>query len=121
MILDHTQAAEFEITRRLFACLINEGLIGATIVQTPEFGVSTWLELQNLNESPGQPTRTKVQVATSSEARVSCTWESLESFMQPNDLTPPVIIEHKISDSNPAGSGELIEFHPATLFDIITA
>lgn len=122
MMLSCTQAAEFETTRRLLACLINEGLVQTRIVSKSESEPVTWLQLQNLKETQPQPAGPRVCVATSSDAKLSWTEKPQGLFLQPDDLVPPVIIEYGNAGGDvegSEGSKKVVEFRPAKLFDLI--
>ncbi|KAL9112206.1 MAG: hypothetical protein Q9187_007816 [Circinaria calcarea] len=123
MALGRTQTAEFETTRRLFAYLVNESLVRTTIVHEAESEneIANWMELLSVKETQATARRPRIRVARSSDATLSRTGKppSTLSFLQPEDLAPPVIIEYRTSIDDEGSSKEVKEFHPAVLFDVI--
>ena len=119
MILSRTQAAEFETTRRLLACLVNEGLVQATIVHASESKPVTWLELQSVKAPQLRPAQPRVRIATSSHVGLRSSEKPLGLFLQPDEIVPPVIVEYRNDGGHVDGSEKVVEFCPAKLFDII--
>lgn len=119
MILNSTQLAEFETTRRLLSCLVNECLVDASVVHGTSFGVSTWLELRSLKDNTGASaaTTTTIRAATSPDSRLTWTGHPLKTLLQPNDLAPPVVVSHGNDDTDPAARREIVELNPAILFE----
>ena len=118
MTLSRTQLAEFETTRRLLSCLVNEGLVYASVVHGTSFGVSTWLELRSLKKNIGGSATTSIRAATSPDTRLTWTGQPLKALVQPSDLAPPVVVvSHRNDDTNPAALREIVELNPAIIFE----
>lgn len=118
--LNETRVAEFETTCRLLACLVNEGLVHASVVHDDSSAVSIWLELRSWEESPGDRGTIRIRAAISPASRLIDTEESLQTTVRPIDLAPPVVITHTHNDATMGELPGMVELNPAVLFDTVT-
>ncbi len=118
--LNETRVAEFETTSRLLACLVNEGLVHASVVHDPSSAVSVWLELRSWEESPGDRGTIRIRAAASPASRLIRTEESLQTTVRPIDLAPPVVIAHRHDDTTTGELPGMVELNLAGVFDIVT-
>lgn len=119
MSSSRNQAAEFETTSRLVACLVNEGLVNATVVDSTKSDITTWIELHDSKNTQAHAARLGIKVAASSHAKLAGIRKPPGLFLQPDDLIPPVIFEYRSDGSALGGSKELLTCHPSELFDVI--
>lgn len=112
----HRQEAEFATTSRLLACLLNEGLIGATIEKNADRENGSWILLQGLKDSQDQTAHLRIRVALRHDARLSWTGSLPTSFVEPTDLAPPVLVKYNGIENGREDSEERVELHPGKLF-----
>ena len=92
-----TECAQFETTRRLLACLINEGLVDTVFEASPS-QQNSGLHLQALSGSQQESSLRRLRVALDSKFDADASFDGNNYPIAPEYLTLPVRLENKVGD-----------------------
>ncbi|KAK2595703.1 hypothetical protein N8I77_013728 [Diaporthe amygdali] len=103
------QFAQFETSRRMIACLVNEGMIGASVDQ------SGYLNLHQITESKDSQSLT-IRVGLTGDAAREWLESTSKPYLQPSELSVPIMIRR-----DQAGHPkDVAETDPTVLFRLMT-
>lgn len=103
------QFAQFETSRRLIACLVNEGMIDASVDQ------SGYLNLRQPNVSKGSKGLT-VRVGLTGDAAREWLESTSKPYLQPSELSVPIMIRREQDGQ----AEDVAETDPTVLFSLMS-
>lgn len=106
------QFAQFETSRRLIACLVNEGMIDASVDQSGYLNLRQPKESKESKESKG-PT---VRVGLTGDAAKEWLESTSKPYLQPSELSVPIMIRREQDGQ----AEDVAETDPTVLFSLMS-